>query len=468
MNSMKKGIVSIFIANVINMMMSILTNFVLPKYLSVDSYAAIKTFQLYVGCVGVFAFGYIDGMFLKYGGAELNKINVNDLNVNLSTFRIYQILVMIITIVIASFTKDFVFIMFAITITPLNLTGYYKMLYQAIGEFGKYSRLMNITTVATFLFNMMLIFLFKTDSYQSYLMGYVVIYIIISIILDVLFAKQFNYELRVLKFSVREAITNIKEGILLMLGNFANILLTSMDRWFIKILMATVDFAQYSFACSMETMVNVAVTPITVTLYNYFCRENDNQKYISIRNMMSIVATLFVSCAFWGKFILEVFLTKYLGAVDVMFYLFAAQIFYIIIKSVYVNLYKAKKLQRQYFLKLIIVIVSGAIFNVVCYTIFHNKEAFAIGTLLSAILWFIFCVYDFRWITCDKNLVLYLFISMFTFIFIGITLESIFGFCLYVVIELIISYVLLKKDFCDLIRLVIETVTEKFKLNKKM
>lgn len=32
-------------------------------------------------------------------------------------------------------------------------------------------------------------------------------------------------------------------------------------------------FAQYSFAVSVENFLNLAITPVTTTLYNYFCRE---------------------------------------------------------------------------------------------------------------------------------------------------------------------------------------------------
>ena len=54
-------------ANVISLLFNLLTSFLLPKYLSVDGYAAIKTFQLYVVYVGLLHLGYADGMYLKYG-----------------------------------------------------------------------------------------------------------------------------------------------------------------------------------------------------------------------------------------------------------------------------------------------------------------------------------------------------------------------------------------------------------------
>ena len=65
--------------------------------------------------------------------------------------------------------------------------------------------------------------------------------------------------------------------------------------------------------------------------------------------------------------------------------LFAAQIFYIVIKSIYVNLYKAQKKQSIYFIKLTAIIVVGFVFNVICYNLYKVKESFAVGTLLSAV-----------------------------------------------------------------------------------
>ncbi len=78
----------------------------------------------------------------------------------------------------------------------------------------------------------------------------------------------------------------------------------------------------------MENFMNVAVTPVTTTLYNYFCKATDEVKVRKARNYVMIFAALIVSCAFPARFILEVYLTKYIDSAKVMFLLFAAQIFY--------------------------------------------------------------------------------------------------------------------------------------------
>lgn len=90
-NSLKKGIFYVFLANVINLIFNLITNFVLPKKLSIGSYADIKTYQLYVSYAGLFHFGFVDGMYIKYGGKNINSIDKRDLKINLNTLRLFKL-----------------------------------------------------------------------------------------------------------------------------------------------------------------------------------------------------------------------------------------------------------------------------------------------------------------------------------------------------------------------------------------
>lgn len=449
-NKLKAGMISVFVANIINLIINLLTSFILPKYLSVDSYAAIKTYHLYVAYAGVLSFGYVDGMFLKYGGIDFEKLDFDDVNRNLSTFRIFQTAVVVLTLITVLVFRDPILVAFAIATLPINMAGYYRSLYQSIGEFKTYSRIMNMTASITFLTNLILIFILRTDNYLYYLVSYVALNIIIWLLLEINFRKKNTRGVLSMDFSMQELIHNVKDGILLMLGNFSNIILTSMDRWFIKALMTTIDFAQYSFACSMENFINVAATPITVTFYNYFCKVNDDKIIKSVRNLIMIAGAALIACSFPGKFILEVYLTQYIEASKVMFFLFAAQLFYIINKSVYVNLYKARHQQNKYFIKLVCIIVIGFVFNIVCYYILHNKEAFAIGTLLSAVIWLVLSAIDFPGVSFNAAEITYILSVSILFLVCGYLFEAIVGFFIYCVGFVILSLIFVRSDFIRL------------------
>ena len=162
-NITEKGLMYVLIANFINLGFNLITNFVLPKELSVESYATIKTFQLYVSYAGLFHFGFVDGMYLKYGGKNVQDIRGEDLRTNLSTLRFFEIAVTIICAFVAVVLKQEVLAFFALSILPLNLANYFKQLYQATGEFSLYGKIMNANTILIFFANMIWIFLIKTD-----------------------------------------------------------------------------------------------------------------------------------------------------------------------------------------------------------------------------------------------------------------------------------------------------------------
>ncbi len=464
--SLKKGMAIVFIANAINLCINILTTFLLPKYLSVESYAAIKTYNLYVAYAGIFSLGYVDGMFLKYGGMNFGTIDKKDFAINLSTFRIFQFVITVILLIVNVMIKNTIFLAFTMTIFSVNMIGYFKSFYQAIGEFKRYSRIMNFTTVVTFTINIILLLIIKTDKYIIYLSCYVIFQAIIWIVSEIFLKRCFKQKISKFFFSGKEIVSNVKEGFLLMLGNFSNIILTSMDRWFIKVLMDTFAFAQYSFACSMENFVNVATTPITVTLYNYFCKIDDKIKIRKIRNIVILLGTAIISCAFGGKFILEVYLKKYIEASNVMFYLFATQFLYLIIKSIYVNLYKSEHKQNKYFFKLVIIIVIGFILNSICFQILKSKEAFAMGTLISAGIWLYISSKDFMWLEYSWKEILYIIISIIAFILCGNYLKAIIGFILYITI-VICSGMILMKEECKWVITNLKQIKARILLNRK-
>lgn len=437
-----RGILYVLLANMVTLIVNLLTNFLLPKFLSVDSYASIKTFQLYINYVGAFHLGFVDGVYLKYGGEDIKNLNQESLAKNLATLRLFQLLVTIFMIVISFAVRDWIILAFSLAILPVNVVGYFRMLFQAIGEFGLYSKVMNLTTVLTFAANLFLVFALKSDHYIVYLAGYVIVDLFIWLLLEFLFAKRMR-RLPQLGFSLKEFIGNIKLGFFLMCGNFASFFLTGMDRWFVKFTLDNLAFAQYSFAVSMENMLNLAITPVTLPLYNYFCKEKSKEKVKMMHKAVILVSTILISVSFLAEWAIDMLLPTYRDSVEVVFWLFAGQAFQFVVKAIYVNLYKVQKKQHIYFYKLIMIICAGFLFNYGLFQIIGSKEAYAIGTYLSAVLWLFISVIDFKNIEFDKSDIVYLVLESFIFIICGLKFEPIIGLLIYFSITLILIYALM-------------------------
>lgn len=451
MNNIKTGMIRILIANIINLFISLLTSFLLPKYLSVDTYANVKTFQLYISFVGLLHLGFIDGIYLRFGGKNLDEIPIEEINQTLSTYRLFQLCMSIICIVLGTVISNPILICFGAFVLPTNMIGYFSYLYQASGEFSNYTRIINCRSILCFIINICLLFIFKTDGYIYYIFASIFVEATIWLLLEKQITGKFKNKIKYSIFNIKELVGNIKSGILLTLGNFASIFLTGMDRWFIKVLLDSSAFAQYSFAVSMENFLNLAVTPLSITLYNYLCREKNTEKIKRTQSYIIVFAVVIISCAFPAKFILEIYLTKYIDSINVLFLLFGAQIFYIIIKSIYINLHKVFRKQKQYFIDLVTIIAIGFVLNAILFFILRSIESFAIGTLLSAVIWFFIAQRHFVEVKASLVERIYIFVELAIYLLCGYFFNSIVGFSVYIVLTFVLSLILMNKPTKELI-----------------
>ena len=338
--SFKKGALYVFIANMVNLLISLFTGFVLPKYLSINTYADIKLFQLYITYVGILHLGYADGMYLRNGGKTIENINKKEILEEFKTFKFFQIIVAIIAVTFSIILKNKLLLYCSLVIFPINIGSYLKNLYQAIGEFKRYSRFTNINTLLLFAINVILLLIVKSDDANLYIALYILVYFIYWIFIENENKKIFKPEK--VKAKYKYCIEDIKSGIFLMIGNFCNVIFTSIDRLFAKYLIGTVEFAYYSFAVSIENLMNVFVTPISTVMYNYLCNHKEKGNIIRIKELILIFSTIIVAVVFPAKFIIQNWISKYNDSLAVLFLLFAAQYISIMVRCIHVNLYKAE------------------------------------------------------------------------------------------------------------------------------
>ena len=379
--SLKKGLLIVFWANFINLTIGLIKGFVLPKYISVESYAYIQSYLLYVSLVGFLHFGYLDGLYLKYGGKKFENIEKKEINITRFNTMLIQIIITIIAIIISIIFKKIIFLLFSISILPLNMITLYKNIFQATGLFKNYSKILNLTTILSFIGQMVLL-LCKVDNFVPYIIVLIIVDYLVWILLEIKVSKAFKiqYELGV---SRKQLIENIKDGFPLMIGNFSSVFLTSIDRFCVKIFLDVTDFAYYSFIVRVENLLLVFITPIVTTMYNYFCKVKEIEEIKKIKRLCLITGIFLIGAAFPVKFILEHFLQKYEASKNVLFILFSTEALYLIIKGIYINLFKARKQQKTYFRQLIIILIFGIVSDLLFVKIFKTNEAIAFATLLS-------------------------------------------------------------------------------------
>lgn len=445
---MKKGVTIVFFANIINMVFSIITNFILPKYLSIESYGYYKVFQLYANYLGIAHLGFVDGIYLRYGGKNIKTLDPDEVLDSAATIRNMQIVLMICALVVSAVMRSPIAMLLSLSCVPINMISFYKNLYQATGEFKDYGVVLTALPMISFVCNVVLLFVVKTDNYIAYILVTLFSNLILYGLLEYRNSKLFG-KIRLLRFNGRLFKETIVSGITLTIGNFASLMITSIDRWCIQILMTISDYSYYSFAVSVENLFNVCVSAVTTTLYNYLCKVKEADKIIEIKTYCVFTGIYLVSVAFPVKFIINLWLTKYSESIICLFVLICAHSFYFVIKSIYVNLYKARGQQKHYLCQILIVLAIALATNLFGYFfIMRTREVFAYASLLTAMIWYFMCLRDFKEIRGRIQETFLLLICSAAFLCCGLLVSNpILGFVIYIVIITGCAYLMCGRDF---------------------
>ena len=129
---MKKNLIRIILANLAYMILVAGTNFILPRFTSYETYAAVKEYTLYITTFAeLLTFGYIQGMYIKYGGKDLIEISPSDLGENFLSYTIFQLPIALVVTIVGIVLKSYPIALLGVGIFVNNIVKYFQMLYQA-------------------------------------------------------------------------------------------------------------------------------------------------------------------------------------------------------------------------------------------------------------------------------------------------------------------------------------------------
>jgi O-antigen/teichoic acid export membrane protein len=236
-----------------------------------------------------------------------------------------------------------------------------------------------------------------------------------------------------------------------MLGAFVSTLFSTIGRWFVNLLMDTESFAVYSFGVSIENLVISFMTPITVSMYNFFCRGISNEKIKDIKDYATIYSFIIIAAAFPAKWIIERFMPNYIGAVSIIFMLFAAQALATVIKGIHVNLYKARGQQKKYLIQIAAMVGVSFVLNLIMFLLFGTLEAISGAILITNIIWFIVAEIQNKSVKCGIKTIIAIVIVMSTYLICGHFLGAITGMLIYCAVGLITAFTLMRRNTLNLI-----------------
>ena len=346
---LKKNLLKVFTANFIALIVGIVNGFFLPAFLSIDQYAYLKTFTLYISYVGIFHFGFLDGLYLKYGGKYKDNLDRKELKYEHNFFILFQLMVTFLFLILAYLRKDLIMLAFALSIVPINMQTYFSFLYQSLGEMGTFAKIKTAYPLTILFLNLSFIFLLKIDHYLPFVLAILIAHYLVYSIFEISYNKDFKIN-GIKKIQLKPLFLS---GFFIMMGNLSNMFFYSIDRWYVKFLLPLENFSYYSFAVSMMGIILMMINSISMTFYPYFSRGYEVEQIKKIKIYLIIIGAI----SSIGYFILSLIVTNFIGnyvpSLQVISVLFVGFPAIGVINALYINLFKVNKQERRYFYKVL-------------------------------------------------------------------------------------------------------------------
>lgn len=226
-------------SNVIKLVSSILIGFIIPNILGVTNYGYYKVFTLYLTYIGLFHFGFIDGIYLKFGGVEYKDLNRQKFRSYFRFLLLFELVISLVGIVLVQVLingdRAFIFTLLLINLIAINLTTYFQFISQITSRFKEYSSRLIILSFTNIII-VAIMYYFGLSSYRFY-SG-----LIVFVNFLLLFWYMYTYRHIVFgdsesfKDSKNDVINYFKIGIPLLVANLASTFVMTVDKQIVELL----------------------------------------------------------------------------------------------------------------------------------------------------------------------------------------------------------------------------------------
>jgi len=452
-----KSIVQVFTTNVLGLIVGLINGFLIPSFLGIEEYAIYKTFGLYVSYVGVMHFGFIDGIYMNYGGMNRDHVLKSQLKAEFLFLLVFQSIMLAIGVGIGFALGNMILVLVSLSILPVNMTMFFKFFYQSTGSFSEYAKINSYSPILTLTATLTIVFIIGARSGSLFITSTVIINYLVFFLL-LIGRRRWLFSERSRRIFTKSMLNTMKVGIFIMVGNLSSMFFYSMDRWFVKILLRTEDFAFYSFATSMMGMVMILVSSVAMTFYPMLVRRQEEEGLLRSLKSYLMILGAFAGAAYFGfDLIVNWILRDYLLSLEVIAILFAGFPAIAVINAIYVNMYKAQKVEKKYFFTVFGMMAISFGLNALAVIMNRSNWAIAAATTIAFYFWFFFSSKDFKGTRTNLREIAYLVGFLIVFFSTTRLLSWWIGLPLYLAGILGITLLLYKIEFLDLIEKVLSS-----------
>jgi len=465
-NSLKKrtfkNLIYSFSAQIISICLSISMSLIIPKILGVEDFGYWQLFLFYINYVGFFHFGITDGMYLKNGGIEYNKLDKKNISSQFyMLFLLQMVLLLLFSVLSYLFINDglrkLIIIFTGIYMIVANMNWYLGYVFQATNRVKLYSVSVMIDKLIFLLF-IVIAALFKLKNliiYISFFIFTTLCALIFSVYnsKEILLTKPYT-----LKESYKIAFDSARVGIKLTLSSVSSLLILGVGRFLVDKVWGIEAFGKFSFALSLTNFFLLFISQISIVLFPTLRQVNIDvakKLYYKFNVYLDLLLPVIYVLYIPMKMILEIWLPQY--SISLIYLSMLLPICIFDGKTQMINNTYFKVLRKENTLlkiNLITVFISS-VFSIASVFIIKNINFVIIGMLFSicvrSIIGEIYLSRYMNVATDLKNLILIIIFSI-LFIFYNFVFSNIISFVFIFISYL--AYIYFSKSYIFLFEMI--------------
>ncbi|MFV8813821.1 lipopolysaccharide biosynthesis protein [Aerococcus urinaeequi] len=385
-------------SNLLSLIVSVLTILIIPKLIGVTDYGYWQLYLFYATFIGVLHFGWVDGIYLRYGGDQYRELDKQKFNSQWVLFFISQLIVFFILIMVTSVLdlntdRKIVLYMTAIELLIVNPRLMLLYIMQATNKIKDYSRVM-IADRLIYVVILTAIILLGNNNYVLMIIADLIAKAI-SLIIATWYVKEIIYrKISDFKMDFIETYENVSAGIKLMISNISSNLIVGVVKIGIERNWSIDTFGQVSLTLSASNLIVVFINAVSIIIYPILRRVQESNLakiYMTIRNLLMPI--LFGSLMIYYPlfYILSFWLPNYIEGLRTMAILFPMVVFQSQISLLINTFYKTLRMEKELLyiniftviISILITILSSSIMNNLNLTIFSIVILLWIKTIIS-------------------------------------------------------------------------------------
>lgn len=450
----------------LSVIFGVIKSILVPLIVSVEAFGYWQIYLLYLPYIGIFYWGFNDGIYLKYGNYDYKDIPYNKFRRAIKIFMVMLILETIITILISmgieDINKRIAIICVLINIPIKGIYGTLIYVFQITNNIKSYC-IYSLIDKVIFVILLALIFVTQENTFIWLIMADLLSSLVVTILMIRKNKELFIGKKDDLKNGIREFIDNIRNGISLMLASFMSLLLSNIGRIFVERFNDIQSYSYYSFGMTVINLLLVCFSSISTVMYPMLKRMDENNygnQYNSLNRYFDIMAYTGLFAYFVAYIMIPLVFPNYISVLDYLHILFVLVIFQGKINLLNTTYYKVLREEKRMMWENIFSIL---LFLCLCI-IAKDVKSVAIITLLVMAQR---CIDSELFLRSKMNIrkdnKIFRLLLIATLYIIGIEINFIVGTIIYTIIYIV--YVLINKD--DLYKFIKLVLNNKIKLREE-